>query len=150
MIKYLFTLVALVLALSGCAANRAVVRPLDSYAQHYVQFDATLAWDVRGDASRTVVDGVFLNTRYDEMDNVEVWVAALDGSGKTMARAASFIIPHQLRQDEPAPFTVKLPVAAAPGTKLHFTYKYLALEAGGDDGGGGVGNWMQSFDSKIP
>jgi hypothetical protein len=149
MIKHLFTLVALLFPLAGCAANPVVIRPLNSYGEHYVQFDAILAWDVRGDAGHTVVDGVFKNVRYDEMDNIEVWIAALDDSGQVKARSVSFIIPHQLRQDDTAEFTVKLPVAPVPGTKLHFMYKYMAIEAGGDDGGGGGGNWMQSFDSRI-
>jgi hypothetical protein len=150
MIKYLLTLGGLLCALAGCAANQVVIRPLETYAQHYVQFDAIVAWDVKGDAGQTVVDGVFKNVRYDEMDNVEVWVSALDAAGKVKARSVSFIIPHQLRRDETSEFTVRLPVPPVPGTRLHFTYKYTAMEAGGDDGGGGAGSWMQSFDSRIP
>jgi hypothetical protein len=147
--RYFMALAVLVFSLAGCATAPDLGRRLDSYSQHYVQFDAVLAWDVRGSGSETIIDGKFKNVRYQEMDNVEVWVEARNAAGKRTARAMTFVIPLQLRQDDSAPFTVKLPVSPVPGTKLHFTYKYLAIEAG-DDGGGSVGNWMQGFDATIP
>jgi hypothetical protein len=151
MFRYLCTLTTLLISLGGCASYPDVNRErLESLPQHYRQFDALLAWEVRGAGSGTVIDGVFKNVRYDAMDNVEVWVAALDPAGKTRASSVAFVIPRQLRRDEIAPFSVMLPVPVLPGQKLHFTYKYQGRDGGGSDGGGDAVNWMQSFDAEVP
>jgi hypothetical protein len=83
------------------------------------------------------------------MDNVEIWVAALDAKGKPIARSVSYVIPHMLQQGEVTPFTVRLPVAVAPGSKLRFTYKYTGVEAASSEGGGDIGDWMQTFYTVV-
>jgi hypothetical protein len=151
MYRYLCATAALLLSLAGCASFPDVNRErLESLPQHYAQFDAVLAWEVRGVGAETVIDGEFKNIRYSAMDNVEVWVEVLDPAGKTVARSVGFVVPHLLRLDDIAPFTMKLPVSAVPGTNLRFTYRYRGLDGGGPDGGGDVENWMQSFDAVIP
>jgi hypothetical protein len=150
MFRYLCALVALVISLGGCASYPDVNRQrLESLPQQYAQFDAILAWEVRSVGPETVIDGEFKNVRYTFMNDIEVWVAALDSAGKTMARSVSFLMPHELKLDDIAPFTLKLPVRAVPGTRLRFTYKYTGTDGGGPEGGG-VGNWVQSFDAEVP
>lgn len=130
----------------GCTqegdANRDLLATLP---QRYAQFDLSLAWEVKAIGEKTVVDGVVKNLRYAHMDGIEVWVTAVDDAGKTIARAAGFVVPHQVRQDEIANFSVKLPALLAPGTRLKFTYNYR-----GSDGGDGATSWSQSFDSVVP
>ncbi|HEY5512124.1 MAG TPA: hypothetical protein VIK40_00640 [Geomonas sp.] len=149
MVRYLIYLSALVISLGGCASYPDVNRDrLESLPQHYIQFDMILSWQVRSAGAQTVVDGVLKNVRWTFMDDVEVWVAALDASGKPTARSVSFIIPNELRRDEVAPFTVKLPVGVVPGTRLRFTYKYTGSDGGND--GPSATSWMQSFEAEVP
>jgi len=151
MIRYLGTLIAFLVFLGGCATYPDVNRQrLESLPQHYTQFDVVLAWQVRSVGSQTIVDGVLKNVRYTFMDDIEVWVAVLDASGKPMARSMSFVSPPLLERDDIVPFSVVLPVQVVPGTKLRFTYKYNGSDGGGSDGGGGATKWMQSFVSEVP
>jgi len=117
---------------------------LASLPQHYSQFDMALSWEIRQAGRETTVEGVLKNLRYAHMDGIEIWVAVVDAAGKAGARSACFI-PHQIRQDEIAPFSVKLPLLVETGTLLRFTYKYQ-----GADGGEGGLNWPQSFDGVVP
>ena len=145
--------VALALFLGGCATSpsyrEADRQRMASLPYCYAKFDATLAWDVKDGGPGIVVDGLLQNNRYVYMESVEVWVALVDPAGKTKARSVAFIIPYQLYHEEIAPFTVRLPASAEAGSKLRFTYKYRGSD-GGDDGGGGIGPWMQSFEAKLP
>ncbi|HEY5514065.1 MAG TPA: hypothetical protein VIK40_10525 [Geomonas sp.] len=130
----------------GCATHSEVNRErLASLPQHYSQFDMALAWEVKPAGKETVVQGVVKNLRYAFMDGIEVWIAAVDAAGKTRARSVCYILSQQIKQDEVAPFSIKLPVLVEPGTLLQFTYKYQ-----GSDGGEGGVNWMQSFESVVP
>ncbi|GFO57633.1 hypothetical protein GMSM_46400 [Geomonas sp. Red276] len=72
----------------------------------YQQFDMALAWEIRRSEKETVVDGILKNLRYAFMEGIELWVAATGPGGSVRARAACYITPHELRQDELAPFTV--------------------------------------------
>ena len=150
MFRYLAVLLLMVMCIGGCAVYPDLnqVR-LESLPQRYEKFDAVLAWEVRDAGPGMIIDGEFKNVRYAYMEDVEVWVVLLDPAGKRVARGVGYVIPQLLPRDEVAPFTVKLPVRALPGTKLQFTYKYKGLE-GGSDGGGFVGPWMQSFDVVVP
>jgi hypothetical protein len=149
MLKKVFVLALLALSLGGCAHYVDVSKQqMAALPQHYAQFDALIGWRVTSVGGQTVIDGLFKNLRYTAMEDVEIWVAAFDAAGKTKARSVSYPLGEPLRLEDAAPFSVKLKVPAVPGTKLRFTYKYLANEGGGRDGGGG--NWMQSFDAVIP
>ena len=83
------------------------------------------------------------------MYDLEIWVTALDSAGKEVARSVSFVIPSQLDLDKSAEFSLKLPVAAPPGTRLRFLYKYRGSD-GGDHGGESAIPWMQSFETVVP
>jgi hypothetical protein len=147
MIRYLGILVLMTIALGGCASYPDTnMERLLSLPQHYRQFDAALSWQVRSDASQTLIDGEFRNIRYEFMENIEVWVAVRDAAGKTVARSVSYLIPYQVKRDEIVPFSLSLPVAVVPGTKLFFTYKYSGTD-GGDDKGG---DWTQTFWAEVP
>lgn len=151
MFRYLCALTTLLIALGGCASYPDVNRQrLENLPQHYSHYDAHLAWQLRGAGSEMIIEGEFKNARYSTMEDIEVWIAALDPAGKTIARSVGFVVPHEIRLEEIAPFTVKLPVSAVPGMKLRFTYKYVGKDGGSDGGGGGVGTWMQSFDAVVP
>lgn len=113
--------------------------------QHYSQFDMTLAWEVKAAGQETIVEGVLKNLRYAFMEGIEIWIAVVDAAGKAGARSVCYVIPNRLRQDEVAPFCLKLPILVEAGTRLQFTYKYQ-----GSDGGEGGVNWMQSFESAVP
>lgn len=148
MFRYLSAVVALVFSLQGCATYPDVNQQrLESLPNCFARFDATLAWEVKDTAGGTVIDGVIKNTRFGYMEDVEVWVALLDAKGKPVARNVAFIIPQQMYLDEVAPFTIKLP-RAEPGAKMRFTYKYRGSDGGSD--GGGMGPWVQSFETKAP
>jgi hypothetical protein len=146
---------AIILALlCSCSTYRDTSRQrLETLPYHYSQFDLQLAWEIKPVGSNaTLVDGAVKNVRYVYMYDLEIWVAVLDDRGKSVARSVSYIIPRQLNIDESAPFTLKLPVAAAPGTKLRFTYQYRGSD-GGDErrrGDGGGTRWMQSFKTEVP
>jgi hypothetical protein len=145
-------LVSMTAALLGsCASypNTTKIR-LETLPQHYSQFDVRLAWETKTAGNQTVVDGVAKNVRYAYMYDLEIWVAVLNNAGKVVARSVSFVIPRQLNQDEAAEFSLKLPVAAPPGTRLRFTYQYRGSD-GGDSRGFGEGGtpWMQSFESVV-
>jgi hypothetical protein len=147
MVRFLGILVLLMISLGGCASYPDANRErLLSLPQHYRQFDAALAWQVKSAGSQTLIDGEFRNIRYEFMENVEVWVAVHDAAGKTVARSVSYLIPHQVKRDEIVPFSLGLPVAVSPGTKLVFTYKYSGTD-GGDDKGG---DWSQTFSAQVP
>lgn len=152
MLTKLCAALVLTMFLGGCATTSysdAYRQRMESLPYCYAKFDVLLAWDVTDSGSGLVVDGLLKNRRYVYMEGVEVWVALVDDAGKTRARSVAFIIPHQLYHEEIAPFTVRLPVSAEPGSKMRFTYKYRGSD-GGDDGGGGIGPWMQSFEAKVP
>jgi hypothetical protein len=152
MVRHLGILAVLAIFLGGCASYPDTNRErLQSLPQRYTQFDVDMAWEVRSVDSQTVVDGVLKNDRYAVMSDIEVWVSVFDASGKLKARSVSFIVPRELRRDEIAPFSLKLPVRAVPGTKIRFTYKYIGSDGGTPVGGsGGAEQWMQSFDVEVP
>ena len=149
MYRYLCALVALIVSLAGCATYPDLNRQrLENLPHHYSQFDALLSWEERPVGDQLLVDGVYKNIRWDYEDNIEIWVAVLSPAGKILARSVSFVIPQELRLDEMAPFSLKLPVRAAPGLKLRFTYKYRASEGSSQEGAGRI-DWMQSFDTEL-
>lgn len=150
LIRLLLALIVSV-SLAGCASYPDVSRQrMESLSQHYNHFDAALSWDVRRAGPGIGVDGYIKNLRYLPMEDVEVWVTALDPSGKTITRSVGYVIPHALQQDEIAPFSVKLPATSAPVERLRFTYKYRIGQGGDSEGGGDAGSWMQSFDAALP
>lgn len=145
-------LIALFLLLGTLAAGCATAAPnyrqrLEALPEHYQQFDLAMGWETRIEGGETVVEGVVRNLRYFLMRDLEIWVALLDPQGKPAQREASFIIPSDLKLDESAPFSVRLPLAVKPGDRLRFTYKYR-----GSDGGDGLERgmpWMQSFERVV-
>lgn len=145
----LISLLLLLLALTcGCATTAPDYRQrLEALPEHYQQFDLVMGWETRIDGGETVVEVVVRNVRYFLMRDLEIWVALLDPQGKAVQREVSFIIPTDLKLDESAPFSVRLPMAVRPGDRLRFTYKYR-----GSDGGDGLERgiaWMQSFERVV-
>ena len=125
----------------------------ETMTQQYSQFDVVMGWDVQVAGGNTLIKGVVKNVRYLYMNDLEIWVVALNPAGKVMARSVDFVIPQPLQMDETAAFELKLPVAVTPGSKLRFTYKYRGSDGGdGPELGGAVGdtNWWQSFDFVLP
>ncbi|QEM70223.1 hypothetical protein FO488_12145 [Geobacter sp. FeAm09] len=120
---------------------------LKTSPQHYAQFDVNMGWEVKVENGTTTISGVIQNIRYASMDDVEIWVSSVDATGKVVSRAVAYVIPRRLERDDLSPFSVTLPIMAAPGTKLIFTYKYNGFDGGGPDDGGV--NWMQSFESLV-
>jgi hypothetical protein len=152
MVRLVALLVTLTALLSSCSTYPDTSRErFASLPQHYSQFDLKLAWEVRDLGGSTVVDGIVRNTRYAYMYDLEIWVAVLDNVGRVVARSVDYIVPQQLNEGYAAPFSVKLPIPAPPGTRLRFTYMYRGNE-GGDGGGFGIGGipWMQSFEIVVP
>jgi hypothetical protein len=120
---------------------------LKTLPQHYSQFDVKMGWDVKTDNDSTTISGVIQNIRYATMEDIVIWVSALDAEGRVVSRSASYVIPRTLDMGDLTSFSVRLPTRAVPGTKLVFTYKYNGFDGGGPDGGGI--NWMQSFESVV-
>ena len=147
MIRYLIVLLSCAVLLGGCATTPDVNRlRLQSLPQHYSQFDVDLSWEVKSAGGETFIDGELKSIRYQFMEDIEIWVAVLDATGKTVGRSVSYLIPYEVKQGDIVPFSLRLPVAAQPGTKLRFTYKYVASD-GGDDKGD---SRTQSFESVVP
>lgn len=148
--RLLISSILLLLLLAGCVAYQDSTRQRFELLQHnYSQFDVKMAWETRVVEGKTVVDGIVKNVRYAYMYDLEVWVATLDEKGKPVAREVAYIIPLKLNLDSSAPFTVKLPVAAEPGSKLRFTYRYRGSDGGeGFNPSGGL-NWTQSFETVV-
>jgi hypothetical protein len=121
---------------------------LQKMPQHYENFDVKMGWSVVADTGATTVSGVLKNVRYATMEEIEIWVAVLDSSGKVVKRSVDNVVPRRIDRDDVAAFRVVVPVAAAPGTRLQFTYKYLGFDGGGNDGDGT--GWMQSFEVTVP
>ena len=146
-------LLAMIAALLGsCSGYHDRSRALlETLPQHYSQFDLHLAWESRVLGGATLVDGAVKNVRWEYMYDLEIWVAVLDAAGKVAARSVSYLIPRQLNLDDSAEFTLKLPVAAPPGTKLRFTYQYRGSDGGVRSRLGGDGTtWFQSFETVVP
>lgn len=133
---------------AGCATTAPNYRQrLEALPEHYRQFDLVMGWETRVTDGETVVEGVVQNVRYFLMRDLEIWVALLGPQGKPVQREVSFVIPTDIKLDESAPFSVRLPVAVKPDDRLRFTYKYRW-----SDGGDGLerGNsWMQSFERVV-
>jgi len=146
MFRYLIMLAALVISLAGCASYQNLDRQrLESLPQRYVQFDAVLAWEIRSTGDKILIDGEFQNVRYDYMEDIELWVSALDPAGHTLARASDFLFGRPLERDHITPFSVSLPSSAAQASKLRFTYKYRSREGTSQFGEGRM-PWTQSFE----
>ncbi|ACH38162.1 lipoprotein, putative [Citrifermentans bemidjiense Bem] len=135
--------------LGGCATTSTDYRQrMNALPEHYQQFDLVMGWETRVEGDQTVIDGVVRNVRYFVMRDLEIWVALLAPQGKPVRREVSFIIPSDLKLDESAPFSIRLPMAVKAGDRLRFTYKYR-----GSDGGDGLQRdetpWMQSFERVV-
>jgi len=146
MLRISMVCIAVLLFLSGCATyhNDSVER-MKLLPQQYSEFDAKLAWQVTHVGGSTRIDGVVQNIRYYEMDELEIRVISLDAKGKELHQAADFI--HRLKENEAAPFALKIPMAAS-GTKLRFMYHYIGNNGGGDSGD--ALQWRQSFEAVVP
>ena len=145
---YLISIVAIFVLSGFTSISEQMKNQLETLPQHYSQFDVKMAWAVKALNGKTAIDGVIQNIRYATMEDLEISVSTLDSAGKATGHSTSFVIPIKLNKDDLAPFAVVLPVAYSAGTKLMFTYKYLGNDGDGD--GGGVGRWMQSFESIVP
>lgn len=152
--RRIFVVILMSALLSACTAYRDTSgQKLDTLTQRYTQFDLVLAWETTVQGGKTLVDGAVKNVRYAYMNELEIWVAVLDPAGKVLARSVSYVIPSQLSMDETAGFSMTLPMAVTPGTRLRFTYMYRGSDVGsGPEAGGGGGGivWMQSFDAVVP
>ena len=145
MLKLLLLVATSAVLLGSCAPYRnAQQERFLTLPQHYAQFDAKLAWEITSTDRSTMIDGVFKNVRYNLMDQIEVWVWALDENGKERNRAVSFVF--DLKENETGTFTMELPKIAS-GTKLRFMYRYVAHEGGNESSG--ASNWTQTFDSAV-
>ncbi|HJV64565.1 MAG TPA: hypothetical protein VJ550_02405 [Geomonas sp.] len=147
MLSRILSVLCMAIVLGGCATYRETTPRLDEYSQHYSQFDLQLAWNTRVADGVTIIDGIVKNVRYQAVYDLEIWVSVLAPRQKVTARAVSYVIPSQLNLEDTARFSLELPQAVQPGSRLQFTYRYRATEGGGDNGGT---NWMQSFDVLVP
>ena len=132
--------------LSSCATyHNDIQKRMQALPQHYSQFDAKLAWEVRSTGNSTVIDGMVKNIRYYLMNEFEIWVWSRDDRGKETHRSVAFV--YSLKENEAGQFTLELPLLAS-GTKLRFLYRYIGHEGGGESGSASW--WSQSFASEVP
>lgn len=146
MLSKAIAICAIVTLLAGCTTMPATGLHPQSLSQQYTQFDVKMAWEVKAAPSTTIIEGVAQNLRYSTMEGLEIWVSALDPTGRTLGRAADITLPRRLDRNDSTSFRVVLPVAVPPGTTLLFTYTYLGFDGGGDEGGVA---WMQSFERAV-
>ena len=104
----------------------------------YENFDIRMTWLVAISAGSTAIAGELRNIRYAMMENIEVRVTLLDAKGEKVGQGTDFIA-GRLTRDERTPFSITLPAAAAPGSRLAFTYKYHGDETA----------WQQSFEAEL-
>jgi len=139
-------IVLCVLLIGGCATYRNDLQKMfQRLPQQYSEFDLKMAWEAKSVDNSTLINGVVKNIRYYEMDDLEIWVEALDSEGHEIHRAVDYI--YTLKENEVARFTLKIP-QVAPGSKLRFRYNYIGSEGGGDSGN--AVSWRQSFESVVP
>jgi hypothetical protein len=146
MLRFSLVCVIILTIVNGCATSGNFNQErMKSLPQKYSQFDAKLAWEIKSVGDSTVIDGVIQNIRYYEMDELEIWISALDAKGKDVHRAAAFI--YSLRENDTGQFTVTLP-RVEPGTKLRFLYHYVGHDGGNESGS--ASRWSQSFEASVP
>lgn len=153
MVRRILILAMTAALVGGCSTYRDTSRQrLESMPQHYSNFDLQLAWDTNVVGGDTLIEGAVKNLRYAYMYELEIRVAVLDPAGKVAERSVSMVIPRRLNLDESAEFSLNLPVAVTPGTKLRFTYRYRGSDGGGGGHDSGIGDveWWQSFDAVVP
>lgn len=130
-----FALIALTgLLLASCHGYTQPRFDPASYPRTYKQFDLSLAWRVDRSATAYTVEGFARNIRFVSMHDLEITGTLLDRGGNRLSEATFFFFPHQLPQNEVAPFTLHLPLS--PGMapeKLRLFYRYRASEGGDGD-----------------
>lgn len=141
----LWRLLLAIFSSSSTANSDASREGFGNLPYRHSEFDMALGWEIKLVGGETRVEGALKNLRYAFMEGIEVWVTVVDAAGSTKARSVCYVIPRQVKQDDIAPFTVKLPAVVEPGMLLKFSYKY-----DGSDGGEGGVNWMQDFDWIMP
>lgn len=133
--------------ISGCSSVSGHLREqMSGLPGQYASFDLKLGWEVKKVGDQLFVDGIVKNVRYAYVEDLEIWVSPKDRNGNSLAPPASDFIQGNLRLDDYAGFSLKLPATTTPVATLVFTYRYTGLD-GGEDGGGIP--WMNSFIADL-
>lgn len=123
-------LVLAVLALLPACATAPKPNPAAGYSFIHREFDLHWAWSTKQVGQDLQVDGLLKNVRYPRVESLEVNVALLDKSRKTIARGTSFPVPQPIDVDDYRPFDVVLKNARiSEGDLLQFVVNYVGSAA---------------------
>lgn len=111
------------------------------FPNRHSDFDYKIAWKTAQVKKDVLIEGVMKNTRYANIDGIELTIFLVGKDGKTLARATALPFPQQSRADEVVSFSTKLhKVALKSGDTLKFIIQYT-----GSDGGGGGADGNSGF-----
>jgi hypothetical protein len=135
-------LVALLTAFAGCASLSAVRKnPFHGYPFRHDDFDFRYAWKTTPAGQGIVVDGILMNVRYYQVDNMQLWVKVLNKEKKVIAERSTLFLPLPVDSYDYRPFSVKLDnVALSAGDMLKFTILYRV-----NDDYKSSSSWLSSF-----
>lgn len=115
---------------------------VSGYPYRYTDFDYKYVWKTTSTDHGVVIDGYMKNTRYPNIDSVQMTVFVLGKDGKTIARASTFPMFQQTREGDVSHFNLLIrDIRPVPGDVFEFLVHYK-----GDEGGDHSGvDWVSSF-----
>lgn len=119
---------AVLIFLSACATDATLKpSPAEGYSFFHKDFDLHYAWKTEQSDQGLRVAGLLKNVRNPRIESVEVNVALLDKSKKTIAKGTYFPARQPIDQDDYRPFDVVLKGSKiSEGDLLQFIVNYVA------------------------
>jgi hypothetical protein len=141
--SYLFKNMAILascLIMAACGLQRsAQYTNVAGYPYRHADFDYKYAWKTATTDQGVVIDGVMKNVRYPSIDSVQMTIVVLGKDGKIIARASTFPMLQQTRENDVCHFNLLLrDIKPAPDDVFHFLVHYRGNE-------GGSVEWHSSF-----
>lgn len=136
----ILAILASFLVMTACGLQRyANHTSVAGYPHRYTDFDYKYAWKTATTDHGVVIDGVMKNVRYPYIDSVQLTIFALENDGKIIARATTFPMMQQTRENDVCHFSLLLrDIKPAPDDVFQFLVHYKGSEGGGVE-------WHSSF-----
>lgn len=142
-VSKMLAILASLMIMTACGAHQHVKQTsVTGYPYRYADFDYRYAWKTATTDHGVVIDGVMKNVRYAFIDSVYLTVNVLGKDEKVVARASTFPMPQQTRENDVCHFSLLLEdIKPAPGDVFQFLVHYTGNEGGKKSGI----NWISSF-----
>ncbi|BCS53366.1 hypothetical protein [Geobacter sp. SVR] len=129
----------------GCTA--AAQYSVADFPFRHTAYDYKVAWKTGQAGNGTTIDGIMKNTRYPDIDQLDLTIFLIGPNQKVRARTTTIPAPQQSRRNDVVPFSAKLKdVSLNQGDTLVFELHYRGSEGGGGRSGGGGGvDWHSTF-----